>query len=220
MDLLFEDKTRKPVKFGSTPLSAAFRFIEPTWRNYIMYVDLESRTGNEEAKRYLEIWKSLPSQEQRTHLPEQICDMASILPSDLIRWVSGQVWIEGSAKSAMCLSFMKDKVLEKIGEFAMDSPDNFKHAELFAKVSGAMPQGPKVAPVSIFNMPVASSNAVAGAKSECAPVYATGLKDMDMEIVELSKIMQGEEMPTHARAQDIPDDPDDEDDEDENDDED
>lgn len=216
--LKLEDKTRHPVKFGHTPLSAAFRFIEPTWRNYIMYIDMESRTGNKEAKRYLEVWQSLPLRERSSHLPEQICDMASVAPSDVIRWVSGQVWIEGSAKSAMCMSFMKDKVLEQTAQYAMASPDNYKHAELFVKAAGMYPQTSKgPAPVSIFNMPVASSNAVAGVRSEVSPVHSSGLRSMDEDIVELSKIMQGADMSVHARAEDMPDDDPDDSEEDEED---
>jgi hypothetical protein len=53
-----------------TPMSAAFRFVEPVWRNYIMYVDMESREGNADAARYLHCWQSLTPEEQRLHMPE------------------------------------------------------------------------------------------------------------------------------------------------------
>lgn len=185
-----------PMQFGHTPLSAAFRFVEPTWRNYIMYVDMESRAGNADAKRYLDNWRALSPQERKVHFPEQLCELASVSPSDLIRWVSGQAWQEGSAKAAMCLTFMRDRVLEKTAQFAIDSPDNYKHAELFMRAGGLLPSnngrgGPAV---TIFNTPVASSGSVAlaGARSESSPVERSGLRDMDSEIVELSRIMQTE----------------------------
>lgn len=188
-----------PVVFGDTPLAIAFRFVEPTWRNYIMYVDLEARTGNLDAARYLATWKALPPVERRSHVPEQICELASVAAADLVSWVSRQVWQEGSAAASMCMSFMRARVIAKTAEFAMDSPDNYKHAELFAKTAGLLPVSGAAggrgggSPITIFNAPVASSGSVAlsGSRSESSPVAASGLRAMDEEIVELSKIMQG-----------------------------
>lgn len=203
-----------------TPLAAAFRFIEPTWRNYIMYVDLEARTGNLDAERYLKCWQALSGRERQIHMPEQLCDLSSTPASDLIRWVSGQAWQESAAKSSMCMSFMRDKVLEKTGEYAMASPDNYRHADLFMRVSGVLPVssgrgGPAVA---IFNAPTASSGSVAGVVSESAPVDRSGLRDMDAEIVELSRVMQTGD--THCAAEVKKDDKEDEDDDDDESDED
>ncbi len=193
--------------FGHTPLSAAFRFVSPTWRNYIMYVDLEARTGNLDAARYLKLWQSLPVKERASHFPEQICDLANVPSADLVRWVAGQAWAEGSAKANICMSFLRDRVLEKSAEFAMASPDNYKHTDLFMRASGLLaPSNGRSGPaVTIFNAPVASSSSVALAdsKSESAPVDRSGLRDMDSEIVELSRVMQTGD--THARAEDLED---------------
>lgn len=177
---------------SSTPLSSAFRFIEPTWRNYIQYVDAESRSGSEGATRYLAIWQSLPRDERVRHWPEQLCVLANVKPSDLISWVSRQVWEEQSASASMCMSFMRPRVLGKVAGFAMESADNYKHAELFMKSSGMLPSAGRGggSPITIFNSPVASSGSVAGVRSESSPVHASGLRDMDSEIVELSRIMQ------------------------------
>ncbi len=223
-----QDRSKVPpsLPFGPTPLAAAFRFVEPTWRNYIMYVDMEARSGNLEARHYLSIWQSLPPRERQSHVPEQLCELASCTPADLIGWVSRQVWQEGSAKSAMCMSFMRDRVLDKTAEFAMASPDNARHTELFMKASGLLPAssggrgGPSVM-IPIFNQPSASSGAVAlaGAKTETSPTGAAGLRTMDDEIVELSRIMQMDSPVLKADAADpYQDDEDDEDEDDEDDD--
>ena len=208
--LLVRDQLTGQTRAIHTPLSAAFRFVEPTWRNYIMYVDLEARTGNLDARRYLDCWLSLSPRERATHLPEQLCDMTNVQASDLIRWVSGQAWQEGAAKSAMCMSFMRDRVLEKTAEFAMADAGNYKHAELFMRASGALPPSGsgRAAPtnVNLFNMPVSSSGSVAGVRGETGPVVASGLRDMDAEVVELSKIMQGEGPALQSAAERRPDD--------------
>ena len=44
------ERVHEPAVTGARPpLAAAFRFVEPTWRNYIAYVDAEARTGNADA---------------------------------------------------------------------------------------------------------------------------------------------------------------------------
>lgn len=181
-----------------------------------MYVDLEARTGNEDAKRYLATWHALSGDERRSHMPEQLCDLASVPASDLIRWVSGQAWQESAAKSSMCMSFMRDQVLEKTAQFAMASPDNYRHADLFMRTSGLLAApGRSAGPaVHIFNAPVASSGSVAGVVSDSSPVDRSGLRDMDHEIVELSRVMQtgGTECAAEVLKDDRPDD-DEEDDE-------
>lgn len=206
-----------PVTGARPPLAAAFRFVEPTWRNYIAYVDAEARTGNAEARRYVAVWQALPLPERRAHVPEQICELANVAASDLIAWVTKQAWVESSAKTSLVLSFMKDRVVEKTAEFAMASPDNVKHAELFSRQAGLVQTpgvGGRGAGTTIYNVPVASSGAVAlaGSRSESSPVNASGLKSMDQEIVDLSAIMQRQDAPVGARAEAMDDDADNDDD--------
>lgn len=206
--------------FGLTPLASAFRYIEPTWRNYISYVDMEARSGNVEAQYFIKIWQSLPPRERISHVPEQLCELAKVPAADLVAWVTKQVWQENQASTSMVLSFNRARVLERTAEFAMDSPDNGRHAELFLKAAALLPSGNGRAaqPISIYNMPVASSGSVAlagvGAKSDSSSVSASGLRDMDAEVVELSRIMQTDGASVAARAEDI-DDPDDGDEDDE-----
>lgn len=206
-----------------TSLAVAFRFVQPTWRNYITYVDAEARTGNEDARRYLRTWQSLPPKERLSVVPEQVCEMADVLPADLISWVSKHVWLEGTAASSMVLSFNKPRVLDAVATAALD-PENGRHAEMFLKAAGVLSQGGGrggASPVSIYNLPVASSGSVAlaGAKSDSTPVSASGLRSMDADIVGLSEIMQHNQV-GKSRAETEPDDDDPDDDSDESEDED
>jgi hypothetical protein len=201
-------------------MSAAFRFVEPVWRNYIMYVDMESREGNADAARYLHCWQSLTPEEQRLHMPEQLCELASVHSWDVVGWVSRQMFAEGNAQAAMCMSVNRSRVLQKVAEYAAADAANYKDRELFAKTAGLMPVasrgGGGSVPVTIFNAPMATSNAVAGVRSESGPVHASGLRDMDSEIVELSRVMQ--QGGTACRAEREPAEPDDDEDEDKTDD--
>lgn len=211
------DATKGNGKLGHSMLSAVFRFVEPTWRNYIKYVYAEAREGNADALRYLRYWESLTPAEHITHLPEQICEATFIPAWDLGGWVMRQSLKEGDGRFSMCSVFMRDRVLARSAEYAMDSPENYKHAELFLRASGALPQprsrGPG-GPVQFFNMPVASSSSVAGVTSESAAAHPSGLRDMDAEIVDLAKIMQTGEGPMAQYPDDDEDDSEEEDDED------
>jgi hypothetical protein len=185
-------------EFGPTLVAAAFRYIEPTWRNYIHYVDLQAREGDADAKRYVSVYQSLSSKERNAHFPEQICDLANVLHADLISWVSRQFWIEGSARSSMVLSHMRDQVLSRTAHFAMDSPDNVQHAKLFLTAAGALPQSGRSSspPVNIFNMPTSNAAALSVARSEESPTGV--LRDMDTDIITLDRIMQSGDDQTAA----------------------
>ena len=210
-----------------TPLAAAFRFVEPTWRNYIVYVEAEAKTGNPDARRYVAAWQALSKSERLCHAPEQICDLVNVKQDELLRWVAGQSWLSCSARSGMCLSFMRDKVLEKTAQFAMESSENARHTEIFLRAAGALPssggsRGSGGVNLSFLNMPVASSGSVAlaGSKSESAPVDRSGLKDMDSEIVDLAAIMQTESSATNCKATEIEDEEEEDDEDDDDSDED
>jgi len=186
-----------------------------------MYVDLEARTGNKDAMRYLTVWKSLPPSERRSASPEQLCELSSVQPSDLISWVSRQVWQEGSAEASMVMSFQRHKVLAKTAQFATESPDNYKHAELFMKAAGMMPQpGRGGSPVTIFNTPTANANATSVAKSDASVSSKTGLLDMDDEIVSMAKIMQADFNDAQLHRKDLDEGPEDKDDDEEDEDDD
>ena len=216
-----QDRSRpEDVLEPETPLSAAFLFVEPTWRNYIMYVDAEARTGNLNAARYLTCYNGIDKEDRQVWWPEQLCAMAQVPHEDLLCWVVRQAWISRSARTNLVMHFMRDQVLEKNAQFAMAAPENYKHTELFFKASGLIPIGGSARSaagpaVTIFNSPSSSSVALSGSKSESSPVTVSGLRDMDADIVELSRIMQTGSVA--ARAESEPDDSDDDEDDKEDD---
>ena len=188
-----------------------------------MYVDVEARTGNEDARRFLRVWSALRPSEQRTVVPEQVCELAQVSAADLVSWVTKQVWEENQSATSMVLSFNRPRVMAKAAEFAMSNPDNGRHMELFMKSAALLPQpgrGGAGPGISIYNMPTASSGSVAlsGAKSESSPVSVSGLRDMDSEIVGISQIMQMNDAPLKSRAETLEDDLDADEDDDSDDD--
>jgi hypothetical protein len=181
--------SREVALFGHTPLSSAFRFVVPTWRNYIMYVDMEARAGDPDAARYLKVYNSLPPKERNAHFPEQLCDLSNVPHADLISWVTKQAWIEGSTRASLVLSFQRDEVLKSVAQYAMSSPDNLGHAKLFMSAASMLPQTGRQPGVQIFNTPVSLSSARSASDARSAGPRDS-LPDMDDEIIELSQIMQ------------------------------
>lgn len=172
-------------------LASVFRVIEPTWRNYIRYVGMEAREGNKDAVRYLAAWDKTAGEERMYHIPEKLCDLAGVRPGELAGWVMKHAFDEGLARKEALLKYASVTMIERNMKFAYDSPENYKHMELFFRAAGLVAPAPPVHH-TIYNHPIASSNAVAGVRSESAPAGGSGLQDMDSAIVELSKIMQTE----------------------------
>jgi hypothetical protein len=218
--------THADAMLGLSPLASAFRFVEPGWHNYIKYVDMQARTGDEDARRYLAVWKALGAHERAGHTPEQLCAQTKVSCDELRRWVGSHFLAEGSMRAQTIMNSFQDLLLGRTLEFAMSAPEAHADRKLLFQASGLLPQtgmrGPLKHALNIFNVPVASSGSVAlaGARSESSPVSASGLRGMDDEIVSLAQVMQHDAPPKLSRAERMDDvyEPGNDDDEDDDDD--
>ena len=213
-------------------MTSLFSYVGSTWRDYIQYVDAESRSGSAsavDAQNFLSVWHHLDEAQRRASVPEQICLLANIPFDQVVRWVVGQAFLVGMASESLCKSFNRTPALKKTFDYAMESADNFQHMKTFLQATGTLPMsgggGGRALPAinqNFLTMPMATSNAVAlaGGKSESQPTRTSGLTDMDTEIVELSRVMQASDATVHAAAEDEPDAPDDEEESEEDDDKD
>ena len=214
-------------RFLKSPLIAALSFVEPTWRDYLKYVEAESAAGNSEAKSYIHQYLLLTEYQRKNATPEQICALAHVPHDHLLRWVTGQAFMLGASMELMAKSFKRGPLMSKIADFAMESPDNVRHAELFMKSAGMLPQAvsrgginiPIYAPGGTVGMPgTGGGDGKANANVPALP--AGGLRTMDDDIIDLAAIMQNPEGATEAAAERMADEPvPEDDDEDEDDDE-
>src|SRR5262249_9768470 len=94
-DVSVSPHTRMVAKVvDHSPLSNAFRHIEPGWRNYIEYANRAANSGDEQMVKYMASYLALPRKEQLTVMPERVCDLSGVQPADLIGAVSRQYWID------------------------------------------------------------------------------------------------------------------------------
>ena len=178
--------TNKPptvaaLKMADTPLSHAFRHIEPTWRNYIYYVDLAAKNGDEQMKLFVASYNALPASERRSITPERLCDLANVLPGELVGAVSRELWTYKQAESAITASVNHPKVIQQIAQYGCESPLGFNDRQLFLRATGTLPDK-KGASIVINNTPqTANVNLPSAALG--------GFRPMDQSVIEMSKLL-------------------------------
>lgn len=137
--------TRPPVgKLPKSPLANCFRHIlnpdtgEPEWRYYLLWVEIAANEGDEKMKVLLDHYLSLPTREQATVMPEQLCDMANVPPHELMGVVAGQLFKYGRQETLMIAAIQQPQIVAAVAERAKQyegAPD----ATLFLKGTGFVP---------------------------------------------------------------------------------
>jgi hypothetical protein len=117
-----------------TPLSHAFRHIEPTWRNYTYFAGVAANLGDEDMKKFMESYNALPKMEQRTVMPDKVCELSGIAPGKLIAAVSQQVWEHKLPESAITASMNHPKMVQATAFWGQSLADCNKDRELFFSV--------------------------------------------------------------------------------------
>jgi hypothetical protein len=162
-------------------LAVAFRPIRPTWRNYIEYVDFAARNGDPAMVRYRDSYLALAPRDQRSHWPEQVCELAHVTPGELVGAVCRALWECGAAESSIVSAIAHPEVVERTVKLALKA-DHYRDRELFFGLTGSLPDK-KGASINIFNNPTAQA-----ATGKLADGEATGwLKTFDEEIIEMSR---------------------------------
>jgi hypothetical protein len=171
----------KPLpEMPGTTLSIAFRNIKPNWRNYVFYADAAAKAGDENMVKFVAAYVALPPKEQKTIMPEKLCDLAGITPGDLIGAVAKEVWTQKQPESIISASMNHPLVVERTAQYAMEHADNYRDRELFLRITGTLPDK-KGASIVINNSPqTANINSPAG---------ANGYKSMDQRVLEMGKIL-------------------------------
>jgi hypothetical protein len=106
------------------------------WRKYIQYVDLAARNGDAAMARFRESYLRLTPQEQRSHVPEEICERAGAAAGELMGAVCRAIWECGAAESSHCAkpSRRSWSTIERARK-----PNHFRDRELFFRLTGSLP---------------------------------------------------------------------------------
>lgn len=169
------------LRIPPTPLANAFRHIEPTWRTYVYYADLAAKGGDEPMKSFMASYNALPPSEQRTIMPDRVCDLAGVAPGELIASVSRELWNHMQGESTITASINHPKVIERTAYFARQY-EGHQDRELFLRATGTLPDK-KGASIVINNTP---QNANVNLPS---PAALSGFRPMDQSVIDMSKLL-------------------------------
>jgi hypothetical protein len=168
-----------------TPVSNAFRHIEPTWRNYIYYAGVAAKHGDEEMVKFIASFEALPKNEQRTIMPDAVCDLAGVSPGNLIAAVSKQVWEHYQPESAITAAINHPRMVQATAFWGQSLADCNKDRELYFRLTGGLPDK-KGAAIVINNNP---QNATINTQHPFANAGANGFRPMDQRVIEMSKFL-------------------------------
>lgn len=175
-------KMTAKLKMVHTPISNAFRHIEPHWRNYTDYVRAAAESGDEAMKKFMDSFNALPPRERNTAMPDQVCDLSGVAPSDLVAAVAKQLWTMKHSESVITASMNHPKVMEHTARNAGHIL-GYKDRELFFRVTGSLPDR-KGTSVVINN--AAQNNANLPHNSSTG---ANGYQPMDLRVIEMGKLL-------------------------------
>lgn len=180
-----------------SPLSVAFRWIRPSWRSYIQYVELAARKGNTAMARFLDCYTAILPRDKASIWPEQVCGLADVTPDELVGAVCQQIWASKAAESSMVSAIAHPEVLMRTIQLAKQE-ENFRDRELFFRMSGSLPDR-KGASINIYNQ-------AAGQVTEAPLPSVVGkakLKTFDEEVIDMSRDLETPDPPFLVRP-DVP----------------
>jgi hypothetical protein len=182
-----------------TPLSNAFRHIEPTWRSYTYYASAAAKSGDEDMIKYMASFSALPLSEQRTVMPDVVCELSGINPGRLIAAVSQQLWEHKQPESAITASVNHPRMVQATAFWGQQLADCNKDRELFFRITGGLPDNKKGASIVINN----NHNPQTANFSNPSPAGANGFRPMDQRVIDMGKILDSpDDSATFAVPQD------------------
>lgn len=85
------------------------------------------------------IYNGLRMGERLTVMPERLCELAEVKPSELLGRVVATVWAQQSAESAIAASILHPQVIRRTAKAANSLKFGGRDRELFFRVTGTLP---------------------------------------------------------------------------------
>lgn len=165
-----------------TPVAVAFRRIEPTWRNYVYYVQRAVDGGDLTMAKFLNVYNALPAREKQSIMPEQICDMSGVSIRELVGAVSMEVWSLHATETVITASINHPRMMQATAHYGQELPENNKDRELFFRMTGNLPDK-KGASIVIMNNPQTANI------TNPSSAGASGYKPMDHRVTEIGRLL-------------------------------
>lgn len=72
-------------------------------------------------------------------MPERLCELSGVKPSDLVGAVCSQVWALQNGESAMAASILHPEIVRRTAKSAMSVKNGGRDRELFFRITGSLP---------------------------------------------------------------------------------
>jgi hypothetical protein len=132
-------------------------------------------------QRVIDVYSSLDKKDRVNIWPEQICDMANVMPDELVGAVCQNIWASKAAESSMISAIAHPEVLTDLIKFARKE-ENFRDRELYLRATGSLPDR-KGSSINIYNQ-------AAGQVAEVSLPSVAGkakLKSFDAEVIDMDR---------------------------------
>jgi hypothetical protein len=168
-------------KLQPTPLSLVFsRTFGSGWREQLMvYVEAAAREGDEGMQSVLALYKKMKRKERIAFVPEVVCDLAGIKPSDMIAEVQRVLWEYGRMEAGLIVGASHPKVIGALAKSAV-KPKNISDREMWLKGTGFLPP-PKGTSISVVGPTMQVANMPSGTPVGTLPAMEDDILEIEAE---------------------------------------
>lgn len=153
------------------------------WRGYIDYIRQAAMSDDEDALAYMKAFDLMTKKKQAEVLPEEVCDLSGVQPSDFIALVAKQVWLVHNGQSQIIAAVQHPRVLEATAKSAINVKNGGRDRELFFRINGNLPD--KKGNSIIFAPQTLVMNGEAGPRT-VPPGY---LPSMEEDVVSMDRLL-------------------------------
>ena len=151
------------------------------------------REGDARALPFIDAWDKLSKAEQRRKMPEDVCDLCGVRPSELGGIVSEQVLSSGMDASKILAGMEHPRVMEAVAREARKK-DGYSDRALFLRATGSLPKEGASVVVHNNTLAVAGRQGGPGGNGALEPmgrteVSSSGFRNVSSSITKMDRLL-------------------------------
>lgn len=192
----------KDLNIERSPMATAFRHIPGGWREYMKYARMSANDGDEDMVAFVKSFDALSKKEQKTIMPEQVCDMAGVQTHKVMGQVTAFLWISNQNEGMQIAAIAHPRVVESTTYLAsLKTPDTFRERDLHFRTLGLDPSKKGTTLNVNVNNNTVNATAQYGQRSNL-PRFEESMKEMELitdgdedgsNVIDISSIGEKEE---------------------------
>lgn len=182
----------------SSTLTMAFAHLDGGWQDYIRFVEIAAKEGDDDMKRLLDHYNTMTATARKNVTPEDLCQLVIPVVSvkTLLASIMPWIWTYSNAAAGVIAAVSNPAVIAKTAKMALGkSRDAHKDRELMLKITGALPTA-KGSQTIINNTPTATASAASASSSSGLPIRlpSAGQDIMELEAAEIEELEEQQEV--------------------------